>query len=43
MRKLLISTAIVLTASSPACAKLRVAVNVEVSDEKVKRELRETM
>jgi hypothetical protein len=43
MRKLLIVAAIVLAASSSACAKLRVAVNVEVSDEKVKRELQEAM
>jgi hypothetical protein len=43
MRKLLIVAAIVLTAATSTCAKLHVSVSVDITDEKVKRELQEAM
>jgi hypothetical protein len=43
MRKLLIATAIALAASGSACAKLRVNLQIKLSNEKAKLELQEAM
>jgi hypothetical protein len=43
MRKLLIATAIALAASGSACAKLRVSLKIDFSNEKAKRELQEAI